>query len=755
MIMPQRLNFKISSALKDIIGRDLITDDIIAIFELVKNSFDAYATRVDISFENLHSGHSQIIIKDNGKGMNYDDLINKWLFVAYSAKKEGTEDSNFDYRDSIYKNRPFAGAKGIGRFSCDRLGKQLVLETVKKENNPKVHVLVTNWENFENNLKDEFINIKVNYSSKKTSQYNLDHGTVLRITGLRSQWDRDKLKYLKDSLGKLVNPHKDKGQKQFEIFLHVPEEIPFDKKEKDVRDKINGIINNFIFEDLKLKTTRIFSSISIDGKYLITELRDGNTLIYKIKEKNNFSLLKHIDFTLFYLNRSAKITFAHRMGLASRLYGHVFLYKNGFRIYPFGEPNEDPLKIDERKSRKQYSRLGTSEIIGQIELFGNNPELKETSSRSGGLIITDTYLQLKKCFNLVLERLEKYVVEVQEWGLSIEGNLDEYDDKKIKAHIIYLIKELTDSNDILSFSYGNNFLQIIRDAQEESLTAILSNINKIARKSGNHDLIAESKKVEKLLTSLRHAKDEAEKEINAVKHELIEKESQNLFLRAVKSQDFEDIVNFMHFIAISTSTIQNFIKGVVFRADNDIEITNNDLKSILATINVEVGKIYSISRIATKANFKLGSKPTKLDIKEFIREYLTNVVIPFLPVGIKLSVYTDDINPFTMEVQPLEITMLIDNLISNSKKAKAKNIIVKLESVNQYTLVMSIKDDGIGIKSEIQDSIYNYGFTTSDGSGLGLTHVWEILKKLGSTIELNTDSKNGAEFIINFNRFVK
>ena len=92
--MPNTENFKISSALKNLIWKELITDQYIAVFELVKNSFDAYATEVTIVFENLYddSKEAKIIIKDNGKGMNYYDLKNKWLFVAYSAKTDGTED---------------------------------------------------------------------------------------------------------------------------------------------------------------------------------------------------------------------------------------------------------------------------------------------------------------------------------------------------------------------------------------------------------------------------------------------------------------------------------------------------------------------------------------------------------------------------------------------------------------------------------------------------------------------------------------
>jgi DNA mismatch repair ATPase MutL len=81
--MKNQLQFKISAALKSIIGRDLINDDFIAVFELVKNAYDAHASHVEIIFEKTKDTFTKITIMDNGKGMNYDDLINKWLFVAY------------------------------------------------------------------------------------------------------------------------------------------------------------------------------------------------------------------------------------------------------------------------------------------------------------------------------------------------------------------------------------------------------------------------------------------------------------------------------------------------------------------------------------------------------------------------------------------------------------------------------------------------------------------------------------------------
>ena len=85
--MPTTTNFRISSELKNVIGRDLITDDFVAVFELVKNSFDAHATDVKIVFDFDDSTNDAIYIIDNGKGMSGKDIDNKWLFVAYSAKK--------------------------------------------------------------------------------------------------------------------------------------------------------------------------------------------------------------------------------------------------------------------------------------------------------------------------------------------------------------------------------------------------------------------------------------------------------------------------------------------------------------------------------------------------------------------------------------------------------------------------------------------------------------------------------------------
>ena len=175
-----KLTFKVSSGLKNIIGRDLINNKFIAIFEIVKNSYDAGASKVKISFIENEDNSYKLIISDNGCGMSYDDIINKWLFVAYSEKKELKRKKS--YRDNI--KRDVAGAKGVGRFSCDRLGSKLILETHTKEDG-FIHQVLMDWDTFEVDDKNLFEKIPVSYSKKEKSFDSIISGTTLIIENLR------------------------------------------------------------------------------------------------------------------------------------------------------------------------------------------------------------------------------------------------------------------------------------------------------------------------------------------------------------------------------------------------------------------------------------------------------------------------------------------------------------------------------------------------------------------------------------------
>lgn len=752
--MSEALTFKISSALKDILGRDLITDDFIAVFELVKNSYDAYSTRVDITFEKTRKGKKRIVIKDNGKGMSYKDLIKKWLFVAYSAKKEGTEDEDFDYRDNIYINRPFAGAKGIGRFSCDRLGRRLILETTKKKKNSKTEVLTTDWEQFEADAESEFVDISVSHDTIEESTHDLKHGTVLIIDDLRGEWDRPKYLKLKDSLAKLINPNRGKGEANFKIFIHVEDEKKSDSYETEEHNIVNGEIQNFIFETLGLKTTKIQSSISKSGKYIKTQLYDGGTLIYKIKELNTFSELADISYTIYYLNRSAKVTFTKKMGVQSIRYGHIFLYKSGFRVYPYGEPGEDTLKIDVRKTQGYNRYLGTRDIIGQIEIFSQSDKLKETTSRGDGLIKTQAYFELEEQFWNVLRRLEKYVVDVQRWGISIEDNEE---DLNIESRITDLIATLTGSSDLIEFEYSDDFLSILEKSQSTSAEAIVRNLNSIAAKSNDSEIIKQAENITSVLKEIQEARKEAELEAekqrivaNLAKQDLEKRESENLFLKSIKSHDFDEVVSFLHHIGLGAKNIDNDLKLFIKKLKKGKNIPQNELIHSLESILFENRKILTISRFASKANFKLFTASIQIDVANYIFEYVNNILGFVSTQTPRVKVRLTESMVFVRDIKPIELNIIIDNLLSNARRAHAKDVLISFKLVNE-SLEISIKNDGKNINPSDAERIFELGYTTTSGSGIGLFHIKKILNDMGGEIFLNVDNKEYTEFIIIIN----
>lgn len=751
--------FRVSSALKTIIGKELITDDFIAVFELVKNSFDAHAKRVDIIFENPYSGNPRLIIKDDGKGMDKTDIIEKWLFVAYSAKKEGTE----NYRDKIQTKRTYAGAKGIGRFSCDRLGSNLILYT-KKIGEARVNKLEIDWTLFEANPKDEFIYIPVKYSTVTSIPFedNFSKGTILVIDKFREKWDRKKLLELRHSLEKLINPNQENDPRGFSIYLTVKEEIENDKeKEKngELREIINGKIENRIFEDLGIKTTKIDVVIPDNGKTIKTTLEDRGTLIYDIVEKNPYKgILGDIRVSLFVLNRSAKMLFTKKMGIHAVQYGSLFLYKNGFRIYPFGEPGLDTLRIDHRKQQGQARFIGTRDIIGRIEINGHNPDFQETSSRDGGLIRTTAYDALEKFFfEYVLKRLEKFAIGVIKWGN--DGDLLDHEQlspAEMKKKVSDIVYHLTTSENIIDINYNPKLIDILQDRTEGGLKKILSNLQNVAEQSDNPLIAKEIGRAQRLYKSLLEAKEEAEKgekeakkEAKAAKEAAEQKETQNLFLKAAIPQDVKFLDNLCHSIGMYADSMHDDIRDILAALSSKV-VDRKVIADAIKNISYHANTISSLAKFASRANFRFECAKMNKDLILFIREHLLNVAASIYKKEIRVHFTSDVKGKFVCEFRPIEITILLDNLISNSIKNKAKNFTADIISLTPEVLKISFSDDGRGIHPSVKDSLFEEGITTTKGSGLGLYHIKEILTGMKGKIEHNTDYKEGAQFIVTF-----
>ena len=524
----EELSFKTNIQLKSIIGKDLINDDNIAILELVKNSFDANAKRVDIIFKNLKHNDdkkidnankssdtntkkidafskntSRIIIEDNGSGMDITDIRDKWLNIAYSEKKSKTRQHN----------RMIAGAKGVGRFSCDRLGEYLNLYA-RKNNTEKFILLKIDWKKFEVEDKEKQIqSIVLDYEELSEEELQekgikfFENGTVLEIIKLRSKWvyeitndkgeiidwNTDKFINLKKYLEKLINPNQAFEKNDFGIYLEAPDFIEENNK-NNVPDKFIGKVENTIFEKLDFKTTSIESEIIENGTINLTTLKDKGQTIFWIKEKNNFlPELKNVKIIIYFLNPYAKAFFTKQAGIRSVEYGSIYLFLNGFRIPPYGQEGDDWLKLEQRKAQGYARFLSQRELVGRIEILDYENNFKVITSREG-LEKNESYDKLVKgtdsYFFKAFKRLEKYVVEGLNWDSIpeedkiteiekniISGNIDENslkfrEDDVIKRRRIYQsIHSIIDakSNGVLELYINENL--ILEKIQEEKVNA--------------------------------------------------------------------------------------------------------------------------------------------------------------------------------------------------------------------------------------------------------------------------------------------
>lgn len=830
--MVDLLEFKISSGLKNIIGRDLITDDFIAVFELVKNAYDAHATKVVVAFET-----DKIVIEDNGKGMSLDDIKKKWLFLAYSAKKEKEEDKSYAGKHKLKSY--YAGEKGIGRFSCDRLGEHLSLITKEDRDEAKIEKIEVDWSDFEEDAKKEFVDVKVKHESVSSGQYSyLKHGTILEITKLHSKWSREKLQLLKQSLAKLIDPFDALEHKEakFSIIIKSDKETKADKEEEVVRNKVNGPVNNFILETLKIKTTQIITRISEQS--IETELIDRGTLIYKIKESNNeYDLIDDARCHLFFLNRKAKYNFTRQMGIEPVKFGSVFLFKNGFRVYPFGDPEDDSLGMDRRKQQGYARFLGTRDLLGRIELFtDNSKEFREVSSRDGGLVETEGYQQLVNSFyDTCLKRLERYVVDVQ-WGQSLSkeererlGFKEDTENEDIsfisntvesRGVLVNTIKKLVDRKNVEITYYNKDLLDITRERIERLKPNTFKDLLAIAEKADDQRfkkeiLVADDKfqrllnekadaekkaqeelekrqrveeearkseEAKKIEEERRRKADEArrkaeievkEKELQRREAELKRKEAEqkakeakeakyaaekslkvekekNKYLNATRKTLSDDAEELIHSIKLSATEIDACLDALNRKIkeglkDDDVLLEETSL------IKFQVDKVLKISSLVTKANFKADQEAQKVNLPNYVEEYISTYSYAYRD---KIKIHVNNDAEFKTKLSLLDISIVLDNLISNSVKADANNVVIDMLNSDK-SFLLDFHDDGRGVPKELAsdtDSLFSLGTTTTNGSGIGLYTIKNRMKNLhGEARFLGNNKKlKGASFRLTF-----
>jgi signal transduction histidine kinase len=590
-------------------------------------------------------------------------------------------------------------------------------------------------------------------------------------------------------LARLINPSSIQNEDRFRIFLTVTDELEGDTKQRiknakrtkegkldeseiDYFNIVNGEIRNPIFETLQLKTSYIESDILNDK--IITTLFEGGKVVYKIEEANPYPDLNDIHYAVYFLNHSAKSTFSRRMGVQPVEYGHIFVYKNGLRIYPYGERGEDPFKMDNRKAQGHARYLGTREVIGYISISGNNTNLKETSSRGDGFIRTKTYENLVEQFYETLKKLEKYTIEITDWGnflseddyININQSFIKNEGKDNESHfdvnenISKLIKNLTNSKNVLSFELSNNILSILDAKSEDSAQGVLKTISKKIKQGSfdEEEVIQTIKNVEKKISDLRKSKIEAEEEAllklvenEELKNELDREIAEKLFDKTQIGREKKDLLALQHQIIHTAGNITWSLDSLIDSINQDKP--KDKLIKDIKDISLEVQRIVSASRFVTKAGFNTQAEKITNDLVSFVNDYVQNIYIPadsFIhqkrPINIEIK--GGNSIKHILKFRPFEITVILDNLFSNSRKSKSTKIGLEWVKDKGY-LILNFKDNGSGIPDEIKDKIFDFRYSNTDGSGIGLYHVKDLLSKYKASIDF-VQSNQGAEFKLKF-----
>lgn len=786
------LFFKTNVLLKNLVGKDLINDDIIAIIELVKNAYDAGSGQVEVRFEALTNEAtteaSRIVIRDTGCGMNRDDIENKWLNIAYSEKKELAKTAS----------EFLAGNKGIGRFSCDRLGANLDLLT-RRKGGPVYHLPI-NWTRFEvedqvdttiQSIELELKTMPETSAAKLAGEHEFPaHGTILVISKLRSIWDRDRLIELRVALGKFLNPNQAFSKHSFKIALSAPDIT--DKKSDEEHRRVNGPVRNLVFRRLEFDSTYIEAELNPQKQTVLTRLHHQGSLVFEVEEKSSiYPNIKQAKIVLYYLNPYKKAYFKRQTGIRSVDFGSVFLFLNGFRVAPYGDRGDDWLGIDGRKTQGANRYLANRELIGRIEVVDSENLFKPISSREG-LKRTLSFLELRDRFFMdVLRRLERFVVDGLAWdsvpnsireelknehGLDWSSTAEQYSEsadrkaQRIALSIMELIGLSAERT--LRFWFDPTMLENAAKSRAEDVATLLADLDNVKGSVLDKGLGQSLARVRKLIAQreretarARRIASKLKLKVGKQKHKIqrlkAEKETykaQTLFMQSVAPQGVAELRSLHHQISLDSTIVDNFL-AKVSKALRDLppEVEASYRRAGLEPLGKAIlanKRITAVAQFATKANFRAAAKREPTDIPAFIEQYLINVAKDFSATSVDLAIENQVHEPFEVKCSRIELSIVIDNIVNNSVKAMAKSLRTTITKVGANTLRVEFADDGRGLSPTLPsaDSIFEMGITTTSGSGLGLFHSKRIIEEMGGRIGAAPGKRGGVVVTIEVTR---
>ncbi|QDZ14667.1 MULTISPECIES: sensor histidine kinase [Micrococcales] len=420
------------------LGSDLISSDKVALIELVKNSYDADAGVVLIRFRGpLKAGEGGIEVWDDGHGMDAATLQSSWLDIATDTKRRNPRSDG---------GRRVLGEKGIGRLATARLGEEMLL-TTRKQDADEVKLLI-DWTDFDR--EDAYLDeIEVAwevgapdvfaangaaaaaFSELDADGWHQERGTVLQVDRLSREWTRDDLLELRTALTRLIRPRpqgsgagsaKDAStEPDFQIVLELT----------DVDDTLEDLAGPIEpSADLRTPHYRLSGSIDVNGSATLhyeqqdpPETQDiGVMQLWNLEDRPPQAGPFEFEISVWdrdktALQRSLQAANPENTApSASDLKGFrdtmdevagVSIYRDGFRVLPFGETGDDWLGLDLRRVQSPTLRLSNNQIIGHVFIGADtNESLKDQSNREG-ILAGAAYADLQYLVRAALNQLEQ------------------------------------------------------------------------------------------------------------------------------------------------------------------------------------------------------------------------------------------------------------------------------------------------------------------------------------------------------------
>lgn len=682
------------------IGEELISDDKVALLELVKNSYDADSSIITIKISGrvvvekdgkneikkiIKEGGS-ITIYDDGCGMSLDTIKKAWMEPATISKKV--------VKKSTAKGRRYTGEKGIGRFASAKLSSDLQIISKVIEDNEVV--VDFNWKDFDNN--DLYLDeVKCKWEVREPVEYPGDlHGTKLILTNLHSDWDEEKIRQFRIALQRLINPVS--PVLDFLIELDLPKEF----------DSYSGTIEPP--ESLKRSNYSIKGTIDKDGVPSITftskkrgEIKLNDFVLLKKDEKfltGSFDFDFRVwDLDPASLDELAKETDSTKKYVRDALkeIAGISIYRDGFRVLPYGDPKFDWARLDLRRVNNPTLRISNNQIIGFISIeLDKNPAFVDQSNREG-LVDSDAFEQLKDFIKRILNQLE---------------------DKR------YQERPRENENNENQDGLFNRF----------SLTPVVQLVqNKLPNDKEANELVAKTE---------AHIQ-EGVKKIQDVLSRYRRLTTLGLLIDII----LHDGNNFLATIDSSAHLLgKELAKNEVDKKEVAEHLNNiNEGRKVLAQL---------FKRIEPFGGRKRG-RPKDIILEDAIanvfalyKNELTKLNITYILPSSQNQVRIDD----------GELQMIFVNLVQNSMYwletiTTERKIQVDVERTDAELWVV-FSDSGPGIKEEHQQIIFDPYFSTRpDGVGLGLTIVGELVTEYDGDFTLvDNGPLNGATFKITFRR---